>query len=295
MNIAMWMVILSTDGIDEYYVDLALKGTFENVKSIYIQDQGCTDNTIDIIKEIVGSQTEMVVESVPTGLPRFDRNYNEPYYRSLAIKRCEEIFRPDWLLQQDTDEIFTPFFFQKIKELESSGQLDKYMSVRTATERFITPEYRSQQHHALQVIDGFPHYDPHTRLWRARLGTEYVKNPGVEGFFHCVLRPDPQPTFLIPGICHLHLHRTFGPKAEPFWREGGDEFEDPIILPFSPEKKAPKWFKVQKEEAVYTPFPWPDYVIDRWRRWGEYPGYDWDKNRTEEYKEYYKELNIEGV
>lgn len=276
MNIAMWMVILSTDGIDEYYVDMALKSTFKNVKSIYIQDQGCTDRSIDIIKEIVGSQTEMVVESVPTGLSRFARNYNEPYYRSLALRRCEEIFCPEWLLQQDTDEIYTEAFFDALQSLNKSGELENYNGVRHATERYLTPEYRSQQHHALQVIDGNNFYDPHTRFWRAKLGIGYEKNPGVEGFFHCVLRPDPQPVYILPGIMHIHLHRTFGPKAEPFWREGGDEFEDPIKLPFSPEKKASKWFKFQMKESVYSYYEWPDYVKEKWCKWGEYSGYNWE-------------------
>jgi len=274
MNLVAWIVVLN----DVYYIDMCLESIIPYVDGIFILDEGCTDGTIDRAMEVIGNRVSCHVEHCPTYLERFDPRYNEPYYRTMAIKKAEEVFRPHWLLQIDADEIFTPYFFTQFKALTQAGKLNKYMSIRTATERFITPCYRSQAARALATIDGVRAYDPHTRVWRSGLGVEYAQNPSVEGFFHCVLRPDPQPTFFMPGICHIHLHRSFGPKAEPFWREGGDVFEDPIVLPFNPEKKAPKWFKVQMGEALYSPYPWPDLVRRKWSVWGEYRNYEWDSD-----------------
>jgi len=270
MNIAAWLVILSTDGIDEYYVDMAMTSLIHNVNLIYIQDQGCTDRSIDIIKEIVGKHALLIIEQVPTGLPRFHENYNEPLYRSGAIKRCEEVFQPDWMLQIDTDEIYTEHFFTQLQELHESGEIENYNGIRHATERFITPEYRSQSAHALQKIDGIDYYDPHTRLWRAGQGTHYVRSAGQPGFLHCILNEEPGPIKWLPGINHIHLHRSFGPKSVAFWREGGDVFEH--CIPFNPRRQAPNWFHAQINmgEAVKTDFKWPDYVLKKWNEWMTY-------------------------
>lgn len=270
MNIAAWLVILSTDGIDEYYVDMAMRSLVSNVGSVYIQDQGCTDRSIDIIREVLGKESELVIDKIPTGLSRFHDDYNEPLYRTAAIKRCEEIFQSDWILQIDTDEIYTDHFFNELQVLHDSGELEKYNGIRHATERFITPGYRSQSHHALQVIDDINYYDPHTRLWRSGLGTHYIKSPGQPGFLHCVLNREPAPIKWLPGINHIHLHRSFGPKSIPFWAEGGDVFEH--CTPFNPRRQAPKWFnnQINMGHSLKTDFAWPDYVLDKWNKWMTY-------------------------
>jgi hypothetical protein len=186
------------------------------------------------------------------------------------LKRAEEIFNPVWLLQCDADDTFTPYFFNAVNHINKIGKMANFNCVRHASERFITPEYRSQSPHAKQVIGGHDYYDPHTRLWRAGQGVKYVPNPCQTGFFHCVLRPEPNPTFWIPGICNIHLHRMFGPKAFIFWHEGEDEFEDTI--PFNPKLQAPKWFyhEMNMGTAVYTPYEWPDYIMKKWEAWGTY-------------------------
>lgn len=269
MNIAAWMVIRSYDGIEEYYVSMAVKSILKYVDALYVQDQGCEDATIQVVKDTVAGQIPLTVEFIPTGLPRFHPEYNEPNFRSLALARCEEIFKPDWLLKIDADDVYTPLFFEKIEEMEATGELSKYNSIRHSSERFITPEWRSQSKHARCTVGGIDYYDPHSHLWRSGLGIWYVKNPGMgNSFFHCVLNKEPNPTFWLPGICNIHLHRSFGNKAFKFWAEGGDVFEE--IIPFDPKKQAPKWFfsQLNAGEAIYSPHEWPDYIMSKWKKWG---------------------------
>ena len=274
MKIAAWMVVRSYDGIEEYYIDMALKSIVDHVVGVYIQNQGCEDNTIEVAKEVLGDKVPLCVDYLPTGLERFDPAYNEPEYRSKCVMRCEELFKPEWLLKIDADDMYTPFFFNRIQEEEESGRLSFFNSVRHSSERFITPEWRSQSSHAKTMYEGRAYYDPHSHLWRTGLGIQYIKNPGMGGsFFHCVLNKAPDPTFWLPGICNIHLHRSFGPKAFPFWKEGGDEFEETI--PFNPEVQAPKWFQSQMNmgEAIRTTsaeFTWPSFVMDKWNAWGVY-------------------------
>jgi len=263
MKIAAWLVVKD----EEYYVDMAIKSVAPYVDGVYVQDQYSTDNTAEIIEASIGS-TPLRIDKINIGLEKFNRQYNEPFYRSLAISCCEEHFKPDWILQIDGDEIYTPQFFETVKKLDQSGELSKYNGVRHATERFIAPQYYAQNLRALQTVNGQTYHDPHTRFWRAGRDVRYVSNPGIKGFFHCIPRPQPDPILWIPGIMHIHLHRTFGPKAFPFWKEGGDLFEQTV--PFNPKQQAPKWFDKNMEEAVFTDFQWPDYVMEKWNKWGCY-------------------------
>ena len=120
MKIAMWMVIKD----DEYYVDMALNSVLNYVDAIYVQDQSSLDNSVDVIIETVGERVPLVIEMVKTKLPKFHVDYNEPYYRSLAILRVENLFPEcDWILQQDADDLYTPFFFEQVKKIEESGEI----------------------------------------------------------------------------------------------------------------------------------------------------------------------------
>ena len=260
MNIVAWLVVRD----DAYYVGMAIKSIVSYVDALYVQDQNSKDKTLDVILENVG-KTPIWVDRVDTGLPRFDKNYNEPLYRSLAIARCEAQFKPEFLLQLDADEIYTSHFFERLKHLPEGVN-----GVRHATERFITPIARSQSPHALQNVDGKLYYDPHTRFWRAGRGVRYIKNPTVEGYLHCILNSEPNPIFWIPGLCHIHLHRSFGPKAFDWWKQGGDIFEE--TKPFNPKRQAPKWFnsELNMGTALTTEFDWPDYVLNKWKDWGNY-------------------------
>lgn len=279
MKITVWMVILSENGLEEYYVDMALKAVMPYANGIFIQDQGSPDNTVSVIKETIGEQVPYCIDIQKHGLPRFSPDYNEPYYRSLAMEMAEKAFpENDWLLQVDSDDYYTPYFFETVKQLNETGELKPYNSVRHGGARFVTPEYSAQRgDNSLgirQEHNGFSYLDPHTRLWRYGLGVKYIENPAFKDseyhFLHCVLEPEPVPVYWLPGLCDIHLHRMFGPKAWKFWEEGGDKFER--TTPFNPRTQAPQWFNdvVNMGDAVYTAYDWPEFVMEKWREWGRY-------------------------
>ena len=276
MDITLWMVIKN----DEYYVDMALLSCLPYVRNVYVQDQGSTDGSRGKIADTINNWNEghpnpvnYLIEIEDTGLKRFDPEYNEPHYRSLAIRRATEIFGAEWLLQCDADDMFTPRFFNAIALLDKTDVLDGYNSVRHASERFITPEYRAWDPN-IHTIEGVQYIDPHTRLWRASKGCQYVLNPAFKNtFLHCVLQPHPGPEYWIPGICNIHLHRTFGPKSWLFWEEGGDVFERTI--PFNPARQAPKWFNAEVNmgkamKITDKDYEWPEFVVSKWREWMVY-------------------------
>lgn len=277
MKITLWMVILN----DQYYVDMALKAALPYVDGVFIQDQSSTDGTIEVIhKTLDDSEVPYCIEIEPHGLPRFSKEYNEPHYRTLALEMAESAFPENyWLLQCDADDYYTPYFFEKLNQLNESGELKPYNGVRQASDRFVTPEYRAQQgDNSLgirQEVNGVSYLDPHTRLWRYGLGCKYVINEELTQeseypFLHCILEPEPMPIYWLPGLCVIHLHRMFGPKAWAFWGEGGDKFER--TTPFNPRRQAPKWFNdmVNMGDSVYTDYDWPEFIMEKWKQWGVY-------------------------
>lgn len=276
MDITLWMVIKN----DEYYVDMALLSCLPFVKYVYVQDQGSTDNSTKVIADTINqfnSETklppvEYIIEIEDTQLKRFDPTYNEPKYRSLALQRAADLFQSKWLLQCDADDMFTPHFFAHAMALEQAGK-DQHNSIRHASERFITPEYRAWDPN-IHKVNGVEYIDPHTRLWKSSMGSRYVLNPAFKNtFLHCVLQPHPGPEYWLPGICNIHLHRTFGPKSWNFWEEGGDVFERKT--PFNPKRQAPKWWNadVNMGKAVKImdkEYVWPEFVLRKWREWMVY-------------------------
>ena len=275
MKIATWTVILD----DEYYIDLALRSSAPHVQGMYIQDQGCTDNSIEVIKETMKDypDTPYVIESEFTHLPKYKSVEYE--FRAKAVKRCEEIFKPDWLLLLDADEFFTEEFFELLNTVDLKG----YNGVFSSCERFITPEYKDACFQSSIWINdkgwktkekgnGKRYTDPHCRFWRSGLGIKHVQNPGSGGFLHCMLSPEPEPMYIAPseGTYLCHLHRSFGPKAFEFWSEGGDIFE--WKTPFNPRRQAPIWWsnEINLPSAEKSNFRWPEYVMKKWREWGNY-------------------------
>lgn len=264
MRIVAWMVVKD----DQFYVDMALKSVLPFVDGVYIQDQASTDGTIEEIKKIGSDKIRL--EIVDTNLPRFDPKYDEPFYRSLALARAELWFNPDFLLKLDADEIYTPYFFEQIKAHEAEFKAGTYAAARISGDRFISTTRKvatTKTQHGLVIHEGQKYYDPHTHFWRANLKVRYVKNPAMTGFTHCVLSPDPHPQLWIPGVCDVHLHRTFGPKSITFWEEGGEKInrEKPC-----PPVDCPNWYKsdVNLGESEECDFPWPEYVLEKWRAWG---------------------------
>lgn len=263
MRLAAHMVVKN----DVYYVDMALKSVAPNVEGIYVQDQSSTDGTPDVVREMQKLfPGKIVLETVEQPYERFHKDYNEVEYRNKALQRMIELFNPDFICKLDADEIITQFLFDTIR----SSELDQYNAVCVSESRFISRKLVS----ADQEVYGFKvgnhwYYGGHVLFWRVSLGTIYHHNPAFPGcHFHPILLPDPQPYIWIPGNCHIHLHRTFGPKAFDFWREGGDEFEN--HHPFNPRVSAPKWFndRVNLPTCVEIDYAWPDYVLAKWKEFG---------------------------
>lgn len=264
MNIAVCMCLKSSEGIEAYYVDMALKSLLPYVSVVYVQDQGCTDDTIEIIKVTVGDKIPLVIEQEFNPLPRFSMGYNEPKYRNKAIKRCEEVFSPEWILQCDADDIFTPHLFETILATDLTGINGFFY----ASDRFITPEYKSGWRGDLIEYGGRMWVDPHYKFWRASCRVRYPDREG--GQFHNVPTNDPSPLLCVDGICNIHLHRMFGPKSWNFWRSDGDVFEEKT--PFNPRTQAPKWFSSPQNmgSAVKVDYPWPDFILNKWKEWATY-------------------------
>jgi glycosyltransferase involved in cell wall biosynthesis len=258
MRIAAFMVVKN----DAFYVQMALRSVLPHVVGVYIQDQGSTDGTVQAIRAMACDK--IVADFINTGLPRFDKEYNEPRYRTIAVEECERIFKPDWILKLDADEIYTEHFFRSLE----TRDLSDVNAVRVAGDRFISRTHRSVHPSAIEVSPaGVPFVDPHTQLWRAGMGVKYVSNPAFVRF-HPVLSPDPVPQLWLPGVCNIHLHRTFGPKAVAFWQEGGEKA--PPGPPYHPPTMFPAWYNsgANMGNAEEIAFEWPDYVLREWDQWG---------------------------
>lgn len=268
MKIVCCMVIKSEGGIDAYYADMAILSLLPYISGIYVQNQGCTDNAIEIIKETVGQKVPLIIEQEITNLPRFSLEYNEPFYRNKSIERCEELFDSDWIIQCDADDIFTPHLFERAMEAHQRGVLDRFNGIFYASDRFITPEYKSYWRGELIEYGGKMWTDPHYKFWRTSFKVRYPVREA--GHFHNVPQKDPSPVLCIDGICNIHLHRMFGPKAFNFWRYDGDVFEETI--PFNPRRQAPKFFNSPQNmgSAVRVDYPWPDFIMKKWMEWGYY-------------------------
>jgi glycosyltransferase involved in cell wall biosynthesis len=265
MKIVAYMVVKN----DEFYIDMALQSVLPFVAGIYIQDQKSTDGTTDIIRSFVNKYPDLIKHDVvDTEInERFDPNYNEPKYRSLAVQKAEELYNPEFILKLDADEIYTEHFFKSVLSLKGFG--DNYRGAKVSGDRFISKIYKTGCPYSVTMSpQGKRFYDPHTQIWKADLHVRYYRNPAMSGFLHCVHSPDPQPVYWLDGICNIHLHRTFGPKAFNFWAEGGDIFERKT--PFNPQVSAPKWYnnQVNIKTAEQVNFKWPSFVLDKWKEWG---------------------------
>ena len=268
MNIAAVMVLKSSNGVEEYYVDMALKSMMPYVSGIYVQDQGCTDNTIGVIKKTVGDAVPLMIEEVYNPFPRFSLEYNEPLYRNGSIERCESVFNSDWIIQCDADDIFTPFLFNQVQRLENTGILSCYNGIFYSSDRFITPGYKTGWRGDMIEFGGKMWTDPHYKFWRTSVKLRYPERDA--GHFHNTPAKDPHPVICVEGICNIHLHRMFGPKAFNFWRSDGDVFEETI--PFNPRKQAPKWYSSPQNmgSAIKVDYPWPEFIIRKWKEWANY-------------------------
>ncbi len=255
---------------DQYYIPMAIQSVLPYVKGIYIQDQMSTDGTHEEVLKF-GSD-KIYIEQIDTGhKERFESTYNEPYWRTRALKAAENIFEPEWILKLDADEVYTEYFFNRLNDLLSDDP--KFEAIRVSGDRPVSKDYwATLGSNELEKTEWSPEGgsfgDAHTQVWKA-WKYYYINNPGLPGSnFHPILTPDPQPQYWLPGICNFHVHRMFGPKAFKFWAEGGDVFEEKT--PFHAPTMAPKWYnhEVNMGTAEKRDFKFPDYILEKWKKWG---------------------------
>jgi len=268
MKVCAWMVVKD----DVFYVDLAIKSVLPYVDGVYIQDQLSTDGTTERIKQLQEEYPGKIIHELEDTdvKERFESTYNEPLWRTTALRRAEEIFDPQFLLKLDADEFYTPHFFEQLKNLEAPLQCKTFNSLMISGERFISTKYRAACPDD-ERRDRFEnkYYDPHILFWSRRVKVNYIRNPAFpNSYLHCIMSPEPTPTHWVPGLCVLHLHRTFGPKAKIFWEEGGEKLDK---KPYNPKEQCPNWYnhRVNMGTAERLDFNWPDYVLERWSQWGE--------------------------
>ncbi len=264
---------------DVFYVPMAIHSILPHIKGLYIQDQYSVDGSYEKIQEMKKGEfgDRIYVERVDTGTPvRFHPEYNEPHYRTMAVKRAEEVFNPKWILRIDADDCYTEYFFNRLEQLLEGNP--RFEGIRVSGDRPISKDYWAAEgstkvEHTEWSPEGGKFGDPHTQLWKA--GKYYfIRNPTMPGsYFHVIHHPDPHPVYWLPGLCNYHLHRTFGPKAVKFWHEGHDLYGlDEVIddsQPLYPPTSCPKWFNhhINMGSAEKRDFKWPEYILERWAKW----------------------------
>ena len=250
-KLAVWMVVRD----DEYYIELALKSVLPYADGIYILDNGSTDKTIKLIESFKSDKIFLEKIKYNFERPDFDKGdhtWTHPYWqwnekydgdsleaqtRNLCVRHCIERFSPDWLIQLDADEVYTPLFFQKLSELD----LTKISAIRHSTDCFLTKNIIMRRPNE----DAF---DSHYRSWNPKLNIQWKKTNRREGHVGPkVYETEKQKFYWMDGIVHIHLHRTFGPKT--ITKEETNE-----LLKGSIKKVDFDWHKL-------------DFVITKWRWW----------------------------
>lgn len=223
--IVTWSIINN----EEDYLKDIIEHHLPWVDAMYFLDTGSTDSSLDILKEY--KSNKLYYEEYHTKYtPQYDvpweqmtNPFPEVEVRNFAIKRCQEIFKPDWLIQLDGDEIFLPTL-KPIIEKSSNGICITHSTINPVCEL---------KHHNPERRGGYILYDPHARIWNSRHKIEYINNPNIKtGQFHCipVFRSDAghkghifnHPLNVITNSpIHFHLHWMYGKKLEMFYAKQG--------------------------------------------------------------------------
>jgi len=254
-SLACWIVVRD----DSYYIDMAIKSVLPYVEGIYILDTGSTDNTIEVIESFKSPKIHLDKERHNFDRPNFDKGdhtWTHPYWqwnekydgnsleaetRNKCVFRCIKRFNPDWLLQLDADEVFTPLFFKQL----SNYNLKKTVAISHSTEWFVTNKLfrRDMNKHI---------FNPHVRSWNAHLPIKWAKPDKKSGHVSPRFNAFGAPSWM-DGIVHIHLHNTFGPKADSWKNTQKKEVLDII-----------------NKEACFTSYNWDglDFVVEKWKKWG---------------------------
>jgi len=252
IRLICWMVVRD----DEYYIDMAIESVLPYVDGIYILDNGSTDGTIKKIESFNNSKIYLEKIKYSFERPDFakgDHTWTHPYWqwderydgnsleaqtRNLCMKHCIEKFDPDWLIQLDADEVYTPLFFKKLNELE----LEKIAAIRHSTDCFLNET-------TIMRRPNGDTFDCHYRSWNPRLDFKWKKTDKYAGHVAIDIKPIKGYQILfLKELVHIHLHRTFGPKG------------------ISKEERE----KLLKGHVKKVNFNWEEelpFVIQKWRKW----------------------------
>ena len=264
-NLACWMVVRD----DAYYVDMAIKSVLPYVDGFYILDNGSDDGTIEIIESF--NSNKIILEKIKYNFPntkqseywgydeQYDGNSLESQTRNMCVRACTEAFKPDWLIQLDSDEVYTKLFFETLATLD----LSSLFSITHSTDVFWGEQFIARQPD-IWLGDRF---DPHHRSWNGKLNVKWHMPKGK----HVIPVMMPEGRHFggegwIDGIVHIHLHRMFGPKStEVFMRVGGDDGQSHF------EFYNTRLWKQLWSNAKKVDFDWEKelpFVIEKWKEWG---------------------------
>lgn len=288
MKKAVWMVTRD----DSWYLDMAIESVAKNVDGIFILDTGSKDATPNVVGELKQKYPNIVYEVRSFGGSRkFASDYREAEARNYAMDRAKQEFNPDWLIQLDSDEVYNFKFFDVLEKNPGASCIAH--STHLPTSPFQTTSYNRGD---LSAWNGVQLFDPHVRTWPAKIPVRWVTRLGQ----HVIPRVEGKADYLdLPGRhisqehIHFHLHRAFGPKCiatylvdfRHAYEGAAAELKIPIEQVFNQklyEEKWPDWFEdgkfkpktdiLQKLKSVSIKLtsPLPDFVIERWKEWGNW-------------------------
>ncbi len=284
---AAWMVIKD----EEFYVDMVLKSILDYVDGIAILDTGSRDNTLSIIREYESrypKKIALVEENFGADYNfRFGKNYKEADARNYAMDMAISFYSPEWLVQIDSDEVYSPRFFEIIDGMEGD-------CLGHSTDMPTSPHTTCNNPADISNWNGIRLFDPHVRAWATNLNARWMSRvgshvfpfvPGVGGYLGT---PD---RLITEEHVHFHLHRAFGPKCigtylcdfRQAYEGAAQELKIPLPEIFNQkyfEERFPDWFengkfKPKKEvlaklKNTSIPCELPDYVVKKWEAWGDW-------------------------
>lgn len=225
MKIATWSIVNNEEDFIEYIIDYHM----QFVDGMYISDNGSTDNTWDILLSAKKKyKDKLFIEKYPI---KYTPEYNLPWeemknpfdevtVRNDAIKRCKEIFSPDWLIQLDGDELFLPSTVDVIK---------RYPNALSISHSTLNP-VGDISTHPTEKRFGMILIDPHARIWNTKYQINYMRNKAFQNkTYHCipVLASNSRHLFenagnqFVNDKIHLHLHWLYGRKLFEFYKQKG--------------------------------------------------------------------------
>lgn len=226
MKIVTWSIVNNEIDFIADVIDYHIRW----LDAMYVLDTGSTDGTLDILKnKALQYGSKIHIEEYHT---KYIPEYNVPWeemknpfpevdVRNYAIKRCKEIFKPDWLIQLDGDEIFLENVVDVIKKTNSRTVAINHSTINPVADL---------KTHRKEFRFGHHFYDPHSRIWNTKYNIEYIRNNNLKDKqFHC--NPSVagwnKHLFETPGTIwvkdnfHFHLHWMYGKKVESFFKKKG--------------------------------------------------------------------------